>query len=69
MRLNRRTAPTIYRGILAVTRESDGSIALAGSGTAIDWVVAMNRFPQEALLINWHRAAPLIWNSCRRLLW
>jgi hypothetical protein len=49
VRLNRRTAPTLYRGVLAVTRERDGSYALAGSGRAVDWVVEMNRFPQEAL--------------------
>jgi hypothetical protein len=49
VRLNRRTAPTLYRGVVAITRESDGSYAFAGSGKAVDWVVEMNRFPQEAL--------------------
>jgi aminoglycoside phosphotransferase family enzyme/predicted kinase len=49
VRLNRRTAPSIYRGVVAVTREPDGSLALAGRGMAIDWVVEMNRFAQEAL--------------------
>jgi uncharacterized protein len=49
VRLNRRTAPTLYRGVVAVTQESDGSYALAGSGRPIDWVVEMHRFPQEAL--------------------
>ena len=49
VRLNRRTAPTMYRGVLAVTREADGSYALDGHGTPADWVVVMNRFPQEAL--------------------
>jgi aminoglycoside phosphotransferase family enzyme/predicted kinase len=49
VRLNRRTAPTIYRGVVAVTREADGSYALDGTGTAVDWVVEMNRFPGDAL--------------------
>ena len=49
VRLNRRTAPMLYRGVVAVTQESNGSYALGGSGRAIDWVVEMNRFPQEAL--------------------
>ena len=49
VRLNRRTAPTLYRGVVAVTRESNGSYALGGSGTAVDWVVEMTRFPQDAL--------------------
>jgi uncharacterized protein len=49
LRLNRRTAPTLYRRVLPVTRERDGSLALEGAGTAVDWLVEMNRFPQEAL--------------------
>jgi len=50
LRLNRRTAPDLYRRLVPVTRESDGSLALGGMGAPIDWVVEMNRFPQEALL-------------------
>ena len=49
VRLNRRTAPTLYRGVVAVTREANGSYALGGNGRPVDWVVEMNRFPQEAL--------------------
>ena len=33
----------------AVTIEADGSLALDGRGAAVDWLVEMNRFPQEAL--------------------
>jgi aminoglycoside phosphotransferase family enzyme/predicted kinase len=50
VRLNRRTAPTLYRGVLPVTRQRDGSYQLGGDGTPADWVVEMTRFPQEALL-------------------
>jgi aminoglycoside phosphotransferase family enzyme/predicted kinase len=50
VRLNRRTAPTIYRGALPVTREADGALALGGAGTPIEWLVDMNRFSQDALL-------------------
>ena len=49
VRLNRRTAPTVYRGVVAVTRQNDGSYALGGPGTPVDWLVEMNRFPQEGL--------------------
>ena len=49
VRLNRRTAPALYRGIMAVTRERDGLLELGGSGTPVDWVVEMTRFDQEAL--------------------
>jgi aminoglycoside phosphotransferase family enzyme/predicted kinase len=50
VRLNQRAAPSIYRGVVPVTREIDGSYALGGCGAAQDWIVVMNRFPQEALL-------------------
>jgi uncharacterized protein len=49
VRLNRRTAPDIYRGVVPITREPGGALALGGSGSPIDWVVEMNRFAQEAL--------------------
>jgi aminoglycoside phosphotransferase family enzyme/predicted kinase len=49
LRLNQRTAPTIYRRVGAVTSEADGTLALDGRGSAVDWLVEMNRFPQEAL--------------------
>ena len=49
LRLNRRAAPTLYRRVVAVTREDDGSYALAGNGKPVDWLVEMNRFPQEAV--------------------
>jgi uncharacterized protein len=49
VRLNRRTAPTLYRGVVAVTCQDDGSYALGGKGRPVDWLVEMNRFPQEAL--------------------
>ena len=49
VRLNRRTAPNLYRGVVAITRREDGSYAFGGKGTPVDWLVEMNRFPQEAL--------------------
>jgi hypothetical protein len=49
LRINRRTAPKLYLGVVAVTREADGSLALGGSGTPVDWVIEMARFDQEGL--------------------
>jgi aminoglycoside phosphotransferase family enzyme/predicted kinase len=49
VRLNRRTAPTLYRGVVPVTREPGGAYALGGPGGTADWLVEMNRFPQDAL--------------------
>src|SRR5262245_58899802 len=49
VRLNGRAAPTLYSGVVAVTREPGGSLVLGGTGTAVDWVIEMRRFDQEAL--------------------
>ena len=49
LRLNRRTAPAIYRGIVPVVRECDGSLAIGGPGTPVDWLVEMNRFDEDQL--------------------
>jgi hypothetical protein len=48
--LNRRTAPGLYRRVIPVTRDAHGRLALGGSGTPVDWVVEMHRFPDDALL-------------------
>ena len=49
VRLNRRTAEALYLGVVAVTCQANGSYALGGDGTPVDWVVVMNRFSQESL--------------------
>jgi uncharacterized protein len=50
VRLNRRTAPQLYRRVAPITRQADGSLAIAGSGRPVDWLVEMHRFDQEGLL-------------------
>ena len=49
VRINRRTAPDLYHGVAPVTRQPDGSLALGGSGTPVDWLVEMHRFDQDGL--------------------
>lgn len=49
VRINRRTAPDIYRGVVAVTREGDGRLQLGGRGAAVEWLVEMARFDQDTL--------------------
>jgi aminoglycoside phosphotransferase family enzyme/predicted kinase len=49
IQLNRRTAPSLYLGVRPVTRESDGSLLIGGTGEPIDWLVEMKRFNQETL--------------------
>jgi uncharacterized protein len=48
-RINRMAAPALYRGVVAVTREPDGSLALGGTGSAVDWLVEMTRFDEDGL--------------------
>jgi hypothetical protein len=50
VRLNRRTAPGVYRGVMPITRDDSGRLALGGQGTAVEWVVEMARFDQAWLL-------------------
>ena len=47
--VNRRTAPGLYRGILAIKRASDGSLRLQGDGEPVDWLVEMARFDEDTL--------------------
>jgi uncharacterized protein len=46
---NRRTAPRLYVAVRSINRAPDGSLAFEGPGPAIDWVVVMRRFEQDAL--------------------
>jgi aminoglycoside phosphotransferase family enzyme/predicted kinase len=53
LRLNRRLAPQLYLGVVAVVRrdgrlQMDGEIG--GDGEVVDYAVRMRRFPQQALL-------------------
>ena len=49
LRLNRRTAPALYLRVVPVTRSAHGTLALDADGTPVDWVLEMQRFPQEHL--------------------
>ncbi len=47
--VNRRTAPSLYLGLTAITRQGDGTLAFDGSGKIVDWLVVMVRFDQDLL--------------------
>jgi aminoglycoside phosphotransferase family enzyme/predicted kinase len=49
VRINGRTAPNLYRGVTAVTRQADGSLSIGGDGPPVDWLVEMLRFDQNNL--------------------
>ncbi|CBS91206.1 AAA family ATPase [Azospirillum lipoferum] len=62
--INRRTAPALYRDVVALRRGADGQLFLdagEGEGEAVDWLVSMTRFPDDALfdrMAERHRLPP-----------
>jgi uncharacterized protein len=67
VRLNRRTAPDLYVGVTAVTREPDGHLAIGGTGTPVDWLVVMRQFPQAQLLDRLALSGDISLDLARRL--
>ncbi|HLY46995.1 MAG TPA: AAA family ATPase [Stellaceae bacterium] len=62
LRLNRRTAPSLYLEVRAISRAADGAIVWGrppGAGEPLDFVVVMRRFEQGDLLDNVARAGRL----------
>lgn len=45
--LNRRLAPDIYLGVVAITRTGD-RVTIGGDGTVVEWAVHMVRLPESA---------------------
>jgi uncharacterized protein len=43
-------APEIYRGVVAITREASGKLAIGGAGTPVEWAVDMRRFDEKRTL-------------------
>jgi aminoglycoside phosphotransferase family enzyme/predicted kinase len=43
-------APEIYRGVVAITREASGKLAIGGSGVPVEWAVDMRRFDEKRTL-------------------
>ena len=50
IRLNRRLAPDTYIGVVPLTLEPDGKLALNGVGEVVDWLVKMRRLPADRML-------------------
>ena len=43
-------APEIYRGVVAITREPDGKLAIGGAGEPVEWAVDMHRCDEKRTL-------------------
>ncbi len=50
LEVNRTFAPQLYRRIVPITRERDGSLALDGKGEVVEWAVEMVRFDENSTL-------------------
>jgi aminoglycoside phosphotransferase family enzyme len=50
IRLNRRLAPDVYIGEVALTVTAGAALRLGGEGRVIDWLVQMHRLPAERML-------------------
>ena len=48
--INHANAPQIYQRVVALTRETDGRLAIDGDGIPVEWAVQMRRFAQDGLL-------------------
>lgn len=57
--VNRPHAPEIYLGLVAITREKRGPLALDGAGEVVEWAVRMRSFDQEHVLSSIAERGPL----------
>lgn len=48
--INAPNAPELYLGVVAVTRQADGTLALGGGGEPVEWALHMRRFADGDLL-------------------
>jgi aminoglycoside phosphotransferase family enzyme/predicted kinase len=48
--VNKPYAPAIYRGVVAITRETDGTLTIDGQGTPVEYAVDMTRFDETQTL-------------------
>jgi hypothetical protein len=48
--VNRAFAPAIYRGVVAITRDGNGKLAIGGKGEPVEWAVEMRRFDESQTL-------------------
>jgi poly-gamma-glutamate synthesis protein (capsule biosynthesis protein) len=49
VRINR-MAPSVYLGIVSLTRDRSGALSVGGEGEVVDWLVHMRRLPRERML-------------------
>ena len=50
LKANAGDAPELYRRVVAITRNSDGTFEIDGTGTPVEWAVEMTRFDDDQSL-------------------
>ena len=48
--INSANAPDLYLGVVAITRNADGTLSMGGPGEVVEWAVQMRRFATENIL-------------------
>jgi len=59
LQINQPHAPEIYLGVVKITREATGELAINGAGEPVEWALHMWRFPDNSLLADVIRAEGL----------
>ncbi len=59
MKINRRFAPQIYRRIVPITQNSDGSLDIDGNGAPVEFAIEMIRFDERMTIDQVAEAGPL----------
>lgn len=57
--INRPFAPQIYRGVVPITREVAGTLAIDGTGEPVEWAVDMARFDETQTFDHLAASAPV----------
>ena len=50
LKVNAGNAPELYRRVVAITRNADGTFEIDGTGTPVEWAVEMTRFDERRSL-------------------
>lgn len=59
IRINRQSAPQIYRCVVAITQGHDGSLSIDGDGQPVEYAVEMKRFDERLTLDHLAQAGAL----------
>jgi aminoglycoside phosphotransferase family enzyme/predicted kinase len=57
--INRRFAPQIYRRVVPITQDSEGSLSVDGQGTPVEFAIEMTRFDESRTIDRLAEAGPL----------